>query len=67
MQARLDDAEATALKGGKRMLSKLDQRIRELETELAEENRRHSETMKNYRSKDRRVRELQFQVIKYRC
>lgn len=62
MQARLDDAETTALKSGKRMLAKLDQRIRDLEAELAEECRRHAETLKNYRNRDRRVRELQFQV-----
>uniref|UniRef100_A0A914SGI4 Paramyosin n=1 Tax=Parascaris equorum TaxID=6256 RepID=A0A914SGI4_PAREQ len=62
MQARLDEAEASALKGGKRMLAKLDQRVRELESELADENRRHAETQKNLRNKDRRVRELQFQV-----
>lgn len=62
MQSRLDESEATILKGGKRMLAKLDQRIRELELELSEENRRHAEAQKNLRSKDRRVRELQFQV-----
>ena len=62
MQARMDEAEAGAMKGGKRMLSKLDQRVRELELELAEEGRKHAETQKNLRNKDRRVRELQFQV-----
>ncbi|VDK27060.1 unnamed protein product [Gongylonema pulchrum] len=62
IQARLDEAETTALKGGKRMLAKLDQRVRDLEAELADECRRHAETLKNYRNKDRRVRELQFQV-----
>uniref|UniRef100_A0A0N5AQ97 Myosin head n=1 Tax=Syphacia muris TaxID=451379 RepID=A0A0N5AQ97_9BILA len=62
MQVRMDEAEAGAMKGGKRMLAKLDQRVRELEFELAEENRKHTETQKNLRNKDRRVRELQFQV-----
>merc|ERR1712226_1161947 len=40
MQARLDDAETNALKGGKKAMSKMDTRIRELESELDAENRR---------------------------
>ncbi|VDK48403.1 unnamed protein product [Anisakis simplex] len=62
MQSHLDEAEASAMKGGKRILAKLDQRVRELESELAEECRRHGETQKTLRNKDRRVRELAFQV-----
>uniref|UniRef100_A0A0R3RFG9 Myosin head n=1 Tax=Elaeophora elaphi TaxID=1147741 RepID=A0A0R3RFG9_9BILA len=56
------DTEATALKGEKRMLTKLDQRVHDLEVELADECRRHAETLKNYRNRERKVRELQFQV-----
>merc|ERR1712012_934562 len=33
MQARLDDAEQNALKGGKKAMSKMDTRVRELESE----------------------------------
>ncbi|VDK74209.1 unnamed protein product [Litomosoides sigmodontis] len=62
MQARMDEAEATAVKGGKRMLTKLDQRIHDLEVELANECRRHAETLKNHRNGERKVRELQSQV-----
>lgn len=62
MQTRLDETEAAALKGGKRMLTKLDQRVHDLEVELADECRRHAETLKNYRNRERKVRELQFQV-----
>uniref|UniRef100_A0AAF5PU14 Myosin motor domain-containing protein n=1 Tax=Wuchereria bancrofti TaxID=6293 RepID=A0AAF5PU14_WUCBA len=62
MQARLDEVEATALKDGKRVLTKLDQRVHDLEIELADECRRHAETLKNYRNRERKVRELQFQV-----
>nr|CRZ24364.1 BMA-MYO-5 [Brugia malayi] len=62
MQARLDDVETTALKDGKRILTKLDQRVHDLEIELADECRRHAETLKNYRNRERKVRELQFQV-----
>merc|ERR1719259_238126 len=49
LQARLDEAEAAALKGGKRIIAKLEARVRELETELDAEQRRHAETGKNLR------------------
>ncbi|PIO58973.1 hypothetical protein TELCIR_19576 [Teladorsagia circumcincta] len=62
MQARLEEAEAQSMKGGKKALAKLDAKCRELESELEAENRRHAEAVKNLRSKDRRCRELQFQV-----
>jgi len=62
MQARLDEAEQAALKGGKKVIQKLEQKIRELEGELEAENRRHQEADKNYRRAERRVRELVFQV-----
>jgi len=58
----LEDAESQALKGGRKTVAKLEQRLREVETELQDEGRRHQETQKNLRNKDRRVRELQFQV-----
>ncbi|KAK0410838.1 hypothetical protein QR680_005352 [Steinernema hermaphroditum] len=62
MQVRLDEAESATLKGGRRQLAKLEQRVRELESELEGELRRHGDTQKNLRNKDRRCRELQFQV-----
>ena len=34
MQVRLDEAEAAALKGGKKIIAKLEERIRALEQEL---------------------------------
>jgi len=61
LQARLDEAEASSLKGGKRAIQKLDQRIRELEVDLDGEQRRHSETQKIVRKHERRVKELSFQ------
>ncbi|XP_076442418.1 myosin heavy chain, striated muscle-like isoform X7 [Babylonia areolata] len=61
MQARLDEAEAQALKGGKKIIQKLEQRVRELEMELDGEQRRHAETQKNMRKADRRLKELAFQ------
>ena len=37
--ARLDEVEQNALKGGKKAMSKMETRIRELESELDAENR----------------------------
>nr|AAA73080.1 unnamed protein product [Brugia malayi] len=62
MQARLDEAEAAALKGGKKVIAKLQSRIRELESELDGEQRRYQETNKSLTKHERRIRELQFQV-----
>merc|ERR1712141_557664 len=62
LQVRLDEAEASSLKGGKRMIQKLEQRVRELEVELDNEQRRYSETEKGLRKQDRRLKELAFQA-----
>merc|ERR1712061_917307 len=60
MQARLDDAEQNALKGGKKAMSKLESRIRELESEMDAENRRLGDAQKNLRRSERRIKELTF-------
>jgi len=62
LQARLDEAEASALKGGKKTISKLETRVRELEVELENESRRYAETEKNFRKQDHRIKELITQV-----
>ncbi|KAI1711889.1 myosin head (motor domain) domain-containing protein [Ditylenchus destructor] len=62
MQVRLDEAEAAALKGGKKIIAKLEQRIRDLESECDGEQRRCQDAQKNLSKHERRVRELQFQV-----
>ncbi|XP_023210290.1 myosin heavy chain, muscle-like isoform X18 [Centruroides sculpturatus] len=61
LQVRLDEAEAAALKGGKKIIQKLEQKVRELENELENETRRHADAAKNARKSERRVKELQFQ------
>lgn len=61
MQVRLDEAEAAVLKGGKKLIAKLEQKCRELESELENEQRRHADSAKNYRKAERRIKELQFQ------
>ena len=50
------------MKGGKKILQKLEQRVRELEVELDNEQRRHAETTKNTRKHERRVQELAMQA-----
>merc|ERR1712008_198790 len=42
---RLDDAEANALKGGKKAMNKMDTRIRELESEVDAEQRRMGDSI----------------------
>jgi predicted nucleic acid-binding Zn-ribbon protein len=61
LQSRLDDAEQNALKGGKKAMTKMDTRIRELESELDAENRRLSDAQKNLRKSERRIKELTYQ------
>ena len=62
LQARLDEAEASALKGGKKIISKLENRVRELEVELENESRRYAETEKTFRKQEHRLKELAAQA-----
>merc|ERR1719432_607525 len=52
MQCRLDDAEQNALKGGKKAMSKMDSRIRELESEMDAESRRLNDAQKGLRKSE---------------
>merc|ERR1712142_1211236 len=61
LQSRLDEAEANAMKGGKRMMGKLEQRVKEIENELDNEQRKHAETIKTMRRQERRLKEVAFQ------
>ena len=60
MQARLDDAEANALKGGKKAMNKMETRIRELESEMDAENRRFGDSTNNFRKSARRIQKLTY-------
>ncbi|OQR72717.1 myosin heavy chain [Tropilaelaps mercedesae] len=62
LQVRLDEAEAAALKGGKKLIEKLEHKCRQLESELETEQRRHADVAKNSRKGERRIKELQFQA-----
>merc|ERR1712121_155335 len=60
-QARLDETEQAALKGGKKAMNKMDTRIRELESELDAESRRCADAQKGLRKAERKVAELAHQ------
>merc|ERR1712168_1678776 len=60
LQARLDEAETNALKGGKKAMNKMETRIRELGSELDAESRRLADAAKNLRRSERRIKELAF-------
>ncbi|XP_021952513.2 myosin heavy chain, muscle isoform X2 [Folsomia candida] len=62
LQVRLEEAERDALKGGRKMIAKLEERTRSLEHELDGEQRRHAESQKNVRRAERRIKELAFQA-----
>merc|ERR1711887_457367 len=60
MQQRLDEAETNALKGGKKAMTKMETRIRELESEVDAENRRLADAAKNLRKGERRIKEMTY-------
>merc|ERR1711994_965648 len=60
MQQKLDEAEANALKGGKKAMNKMETRIRELNSEIDAENRRFADGQKNMRKSERHIQELTY-------
>ncbi|XP_025719693.2 LOW QUALITY PROTEIN: myosin-13 [Callorhinus ursinus] len=62
LQHRLDEAEQLALKGGKKQIQKLENRVRELESELDAEQKRGAETLKGAHKYERKVKELTYQA-----
>uniref|UniRef100_A0A1L8E5E1 Paramyosin n=1 Tax=Nyssomyia neivai TaxID=330878 RepID=A0A1L8E5E1_9DIPT len=61
LAVRLEEVETNAIVGSRRIISKLEARIRDLELELEEEKRRHAETIKILRKKERTVKEVMIQ------
>ncbi|XP_062976463.1 myosin-1B-like [Elgaria multicarinata webbii] len=61
LQHRLDEAEQLAMKGGKKQLQKLEHRVRELEAEVENEQKRSADAIKGVRKYERRVKELTYQ------
>ncbi|KAM7145330.1 myosin-1B-like [Macrochelys suwanniensis] len=62
LQLRLDEAEQLALKGGKKHIQKLEARVRELEGEVDNEQKRSADAIKGMRKYERRVKELTYQT-----
>ncbi|XP_066120338.1 myosin-8 [Saccopteryx bilineata] len=62
LQHRLDEAEQLALKGGRKQIQKLEARVRELEGEVENEQKRNAEAVKGLRKHERRVKELSYQT-----
>merc|ERR1712088_270114 len=60
-ERKLLEAQVKALKGGKKAMTKMDTRIRELESELDAENRRMADAQKNLRKSERKIKELSYQ------
>merc|ERR1712062_521511 len=60
MQARVDEAQTNALNGGKKAMTRMDTRIRELESEMDAENRRNADSLKNLRKSERKIKELTY-------
>uniref|UniRef100_G1L4J7 Myosin heavy chain 13 n=1 Tax=Ailuropoda melanoleuca TaxID=9646 RepID=G1L4J7_AILME len=62
LQHCLDEAEQLALKGGKKQIQKLENRVRELESELDAEQKRGAEALKGAHKYERKVKELTYQA-----
>ncbi|CAO1362256.1 unnamed protein product [Diamesa serratosioi] len=61
LSVRLEEVEANAVVGSKRIISKLEARMRDYEMELDSEKRNHAETIKILRKKERTVKEIVIQ------
>uniref|UniRef100_UPI00358FDCDE myosin-16-like n=1 Tax=Myxine glutinosa TaxID=7769 RepID=UPI00358FDCDE len=62
LTSKLDEAEQMALKGGKKMILKLEEKIRHMDADFEAEQKRHMETSKTLQRSERRTKELTFQV-----
>ena len=60
LQQRLEDAEASAASYGRKMIAKLEEKVRMLESELTTCQVRSAETHKGALRADRKIKELQF-------
>jgi len=58
LQLRLDESKQAAMKGGKKQIQKLHQRVRELENELEVEQRRTADAQKYQKKLERELRNL---------
>eukprot|EP00092_Neocalanus_flemingeri_P016779 GFUD01018148.1.p1 GENE.GFUD01018148.1~~GFUD01018148.1.p1 ORF type:complete len:1458 (+),score=511.32 GFUD01018148.1:400-4374(+) len=57
LQVKLEDAENNSIKYGKKMIGKLEEKLRELVAEIDDEERRRAEALKNLKKTERGVNE----------
>ena len=57
LQQKLDTAESTAMKGGKKQQQKLEAKVREMENDLEQEQRRQIDVQKSLRKLERKTKE----------
>ncbi|UXI16071.1 very-long-chain 3R-3-hydroxyacyl-CoA dehydratase [Sarcoptes scabiei] len=62
LAVRLEEAEAAAMIAGRKTIAKLEARVRELTQELESEQRKYTESSKNLRKADRKIKETQFEL-----
>lgn len=55
---RLEQSELNSLKGGKRIIQKLEQKIQDVQADLDNEQRHHNETLNLVKKNDRRLKDL---------
>ena len=60
IQVQVDDTEQNAIKWGRKMVAKLESRVKELESEMDGEQRRLGDATKNFRKADRGIKEYTF-------
>lgn len=63
MLMKIEETEQNALKGGAKIVNKLELQLKSLENNLESEQRRQADVAKSYSKADRRLREIQFQVM----
>merc|ERR1719201_2626129 len=59
-ERKLLEAQTNALKGGKKAMTRMDTRIRELESEMDAETRRNADSQKNLRKSERKIKGLTY-------
>ena len=67
MQQKLDTAESTAMKGGKKQQQKLEAKVREMENDLEQEQRRQIDVQKSLRKLERKTKEgFKLMLVRWR-
>ncbi|VDM96192.1 unnamed protein product [Thelazia callipaeda] len=62
LQSKIDDAENVIVRGGHKIVEKLEQRKKTLNMELENEKERYQEALKNVAKQERKLQESEFQI-----